>query len=128
MTTVLEPLGPPSGSYDDLEPLLWRDLTWELDAWATAGQTATLWWRDDDATRPTPALARLRQLAQDNGIPVALAVVPAGAQICVLFASANDDPRSASTPIALYRRTGEARSTLSSPGCSASGTGPPFRR
>jgi len=80
MTTVLASLTPASGSYDDLASLLWRDLRWELDAWATAGQTATLWWRDDDAVRPTPALARLRRLTEGAGVPLALAVVPASAE------------------------------------------------
>ena len=31
----------------------WPDLTAELDRWGEAGRTATLWWRDDDATAPS---------------------------------------------------------------------------
>ena len=40
----------------------WADLDAELDRWKAAGRAATLWWRDDDATRPTPALDRLLAL------------------------------------------------------------------
>ncbi|MEO1089501.1 MAG: polysaccharide deacetylase [Pseudomonadota bacterium] len=35
------------------------------------------WWRDDDAGRDAPALARLLELAEARRCPVALAVVPA---------------------------------------------------
>jgi hypothetical protein len=52
----------------------WADLERELDIWGAAGRTATLWWRDDDAVRPTPALDRLLALAA--GVPLALAVIP----------------------------------------------------
>ncbi|HEY9057312.1 MAG TPA: polysaccharide deacetylase family protein, partial [Aurantimonas sp.] len=40
------------------------------------GRTVALWWRDDDATQPTPALARLVAAAQRHRAPLALAVVP----------------------------------------------------
>lgn len=53
----------------------WSDLEGELDAWRAAGRCATFWWRDDDATRPGPRLARLFECA--NGAPVSLAVIPA---------------------------------------------------
>jgi peptidoglycan/xylan/chitin deacetylase (PgdA/CDA1 family) len=49
----------------------------ELDLWAAAGRKARLWLRDDDATRPTPALDRLLALTARHGVPVTLAVVPA---------------------------------------------------
>ncbi|HEX3500811.1 MAG TPA: hypothetical protein VHT04_15955 [Stellaceae bacterium] len=52
----------------------WSDLEGELDLWRAAGRRATLWWRDDDAVRPTPALDRLLALAA--GLPLALAVIP----------------------------------------------------
>ena len=52
----------------------WSDLEGELDLWRQAGRCATLWWRDDDAVRPTPALDRLIALA--DGLPLALAVIP----------------------------------------------------
>ena len=55
----------------------WSDLGDELDRWADAGLSATLWWRDDDAARATPALGRLLGLRAGLGIPLALAVVPA---------------------------------------------------
>jgi hypothetical protein len=52
----------------------WADLERELDRWHAAGRPATLWWRDDDAVRPTPALDRLLTLA--DGLPLALAAIP----------------------------------------------------
>ncbi|MCA3260675.1 MAG: polysaccharide deacetylase family protein [Telmatospirillum sp.] len=55
----------------------WTDLTATLDAYAAAGKSATLWWRDDDATHPTAALDRLLAIAPT--IPLALAVIPARA-------------------------------------------------
>lgn len=55
----------------------WNDLRSELDAWQAAGRTATLWWRDDDAVHPAPALERLLAIAADQTVPVALAVIPA---------------------------------------------------
>lgn len=36
-----------------------------------------MWWRDDDATQPTPALACLVAAARRHGAPLALAVIPA---------------------------------------------------
>ena len=52
----------------------WQAFRDELDLWAEAGQTATLWWRDDDATEDTPDLRRLLDVAGDT--PITLAVVP----------------------------------------------------
>lgn len=60
----------------------WRDLERELDAWGKAGEIATLWWRDDDATTATTALQRLFELtatAAEPPLPIALAVIPARA-------------------------------------------------
>jgi hypothetical protein len=48
----------------------------ELIKWRTLGFRPRLWWRDDDARRPTPALDRLLVLAQTA--PLTLAIVPAG--------------------------------------------------
>lgn len=59
-------------------PTGWSDLVAELDIWADTGRTAPFWWRDDDATRPGPALERLISVA--DGIPLSLAVIPAGAE------------------------------------------------
>jgi len=53
-------------------------LTSELGRWRRAGQTAVLWWRDDDARAPTPALRRLLDLSDAHDIPLSLAVVPDG--------------------------------------------------
>ena len=54
----------------------WDTLRRELDAWGRAGRVATLWWRDDDARTPGPRLDRL--LALSAGLPLSLAVIPAG--------------------------------------------------
>ena len=48
----------------------------ELDRWAALGRRARLWLRDDDATRPTPALDRLLALSALHAVPVTLAVIP----------------------------------------------------
>lgn len=58
----------------------WDALARELDGWLAAGRAAALWWRDDDAARPSPALDRLLALAGDRALPIALAVVPAAAE------------------------------------------------
>lgn len=54
----------------------WAALDAELACWAEAGRVATLWWRDDDAARPTPALDRLLALRRGFDVPLALAVIP----------------------------------------------------
>jgi hypothetical protein len=56
----------------------WGDLIDELDRWAEAARVARLWWRDDDAVRPTPQLDRLLGLA--DGVPIGLAVIPASVE------------------------------------------------
>src|SRR5580704_15442235 len=55
----------------------WPDLVEELDRWRDTGRSATMWWRDDDAVTATPRLGDLLSLA--DGIPLALAVIPASA-------------------------------------------------
>ena len=65
---------------DPLDSMDWSDLTDELDAWRAEGRIATLWWRDDDAAAPAPALDRLAGLAGEHGVTVGLAVIPALAQ------------------------------------------------
>jgi hypothetical protein len=55
---------------------IWRDLEAALDAAARRGEMIRLWWRDDDAGRSDPALARLLELAERHSVPIALAVVP----------------------------------------------------
>lgn len=51
----------------------------EVAAWAAAGLALPLWLRDDDATVPGPALDRLIDAAAGWGLPLHLAVIPAGA-------------------------------------------------
>lgn len=58
----------------------WAALEAELDAWAAAGRSARIWWRDDDAVADAPALRRLLDLAAAQGAPLALAVIPAAAE------------------------------------------------
>jgi hypothetical protein len=50
----------------------------ELGRWGRAGRRAVLWWRDDDARAPTPALERLLALADRRRTPVTMAVIPDG--------------------------------------------------
>lgn len=57
----------------------WQDLSAELDRWDATGRTATFWWRDDDATHVTPSLERLLGISAETGMPIAIAVIPAGA-------------------------------------------------
>ena len=38
----------------------WLGVESELGHWQRAGRVATLWWRDDDAAAPTPALLQGR--------------------------------------------------------------------
>jgi hypothetical protein len=57
----------------------WAAIDEELARWRDAGRIPTLWWRDDDAVDATPALDRLLSLQRTHGVPLALAVVPAGA-------------------------------------------------
>jgi len=53
----------------------WTDLIAELGCWHCAGQTATFWWRDDDAVAPSSQLDRLLKFAEQ--VPLSLAVIPA---------------------------------------------------
>lgn len=62
-----------------MDALSWNDLERELAQWRHAGRTPDLWWRDDDAGEPNPALDHLLRLARSSGVPLALAVVPAQA-------------------------------------------------
>ena len=57
----------------------WRAFDLEIARWRDAGREVEFWWRDDDATRPAPELARLLALAAATEVPLALAVVPEGA-------------------------------------------------
>lgn len=55
----------------------WSDLTSELDCWRQAGQTATFWWRDDDAGPDDDHLGPFLEQRERLGVPLALATVPA---------------------------------------------------
>lgn len=57
----------------------WQAFGAELQRWADAGREAAFWWRDDDAMRADAALDRLLVLAERARVPLALAVIPAGA-------------------------------------------------
>ena len=50
-----------------------------LDKAAARARPVEFWWRDDDAVTATPALDRLLALATRHDLPLALAVIPAGA-------------------------------------------------
>jgi len=56
-----------------------KTLLTELEAYQSAGLTAELWWRDDDAAEPTVELDRLIELSNRSGVPCGLAAVPAKA-------------------------------------------------
>jgi hypothetical protein len=58
----------------------WEDLDAELDRWAKLNLRAELWWRDDDATVPSPALDQLLVLRRELDVPLSLAVIPARAE------------------------------------------------
>jgi len=55
----------------------WQALEAELALWRAAGQRATLWCRDDDASRDSPPLQRLLDFAERAALPVGLAAIPA---------------------------------------------------
>lgn len=58
----------------------WDRLSAEVARWRDEGRTVDFWWRDDDARRSTPELGRLLQLSAASGVPLALAVIPEGAE------------------------------------------------
>jgi len=66
----------------------WQRLDGELDAWRARGLRATLWLRDDDACADSPALRRLLDLARDYRVPVAIAAIPAAADVTLVDAIA----------------------------------------
>ena len=55
--------------------------TAELARWRDEGLTLPVWWRDDDAIEPTPALDRLLGLAEAFTAPLHLAIVPQPAKL-----------------------------------------------
>ncbi len=53
----------------------WAALAGELARWRAAGRLPELWWRDDDAAAPTPALRRLLAVSSESGVPLAVAAI-----------------------------------------------------
>jgi len=62
-----------------------------LDDAASRSTQIAFWWRDDDAETATPALDRLLRLARRNKLPLALAIIPKGAD-APLAARLADEP------------------------------------
>jgi hypothetical protein len=58
----------------------WARLDGEFELWQAAGRTATLWWRDDDASAPGPKLDRLLEITEEGDAGLLLAVIPARAE------------------------------------------------
>lgn len=58
----------------------WERLYAALSRWRAAERTPCLWWRDDDAVTTTSALERLLDLSRHHSAPLALAVIPEGAE------------------------------------------------
>ena len=56
--------------------MTWSDLHAALDERNHAGRPVQFWWRDDDASVPSPALERAVGLSKKYAIPLALAVIP----------------------------------------------------
>jgi len=54
----------------------WQPLEEEFQLWRDAGLILPLWWRDDDAIEPTPALDRLITLSSKFDVPLHLAIIP----------------------------------------------------
>lgn len=62
----------------------WMELRSECARWKDAGRVVDFWWRDDDACHEDAALTQLLQLAAQEQVPLALAVIPLGVQPQVL--------------------------------------------
>jgi len=92
----------------------WEALAAELDAWSAAGLTAEVWWRDDDAGAPCPALDRLLALAAETGAPLSLAVIPAKAEAAL---AATLDRHAAETAVLQH---GVAHRNYAAPGAKKS--------
>ncbi|MEM6565353.1 MAG: polysaccharide deacetylase family protein, partial [Pseudomonadota bacterium] len=54
----------------------WSPLRHALYGYRRDGLSLPIWWRDDDAIAPTPALDRLLQVSTNVELPVHLAVIP----------------------------------------------------
>lgn len=71
--------------------IAWRWIDGETAAWRRAGHAPLLWWRDDDARRPSAGLDRLLRLSQARRVPLALAVIPDG-DLSALAAATGGNP------------------------------------
>lgn len=87
----------------------WPELRTRLDEIAAQDRSIQLWWRDDDAGRDHPALARLLTLAERHDLPVALAVVPT-------WLDADARTRIASCRLAIVLQHGYAHADHAAPG------------
>ena len=67
----------------------WTALDAELAIWRAEGLHLPIWWRDDDAIAPSPALDRLAALAEDLSLPVHIAVIPKHAEPALAAYSKN---------------------------------------
>lgn len=68
--------GPRQDAEGLVRRLLWNAVEREARSWRRAGHAPVLWWRDDDARRPSAGLDRLLGLARRFEAPLALAVIP----------------------------------------------------
>ncbi len=66
--------------WESAQPPGWDDLQRELDIWQSRGRKVVFWWRDDDARTEGAALDRLIDLSDRVRMPLALAVIPVGAE------------------------------------------------
>jgi predicted glycosyltransferase len=73
------PSAAPAILHPALSPSFRAVIRHTLDSLADRGETRPFWWRDDDATTPSPALERLLALAEQLATPLALAAIPAAA-------------------------------------------------
>lgn len=67
----------------------WVLLAAELDAWESTGQSASLWWRDDDAAAPGPKLDQLVHISSNAGL--LLAVIPERLELSLVAALSDAD-------------------------------------
>jgi hypothetical protein len=61
--------------------MTWSEFHAALDERNHAGRPVQFWWRDDDASAPSPALERAVGLSKKYGVPLALAVIPQDATL-----------------------------------------------
>ncbi len=59
----------------------WAALERELELWRQDNVPITLWWRDDDAQKPSAQLDRLIQLSITSKTPLVLATIPRGVDV-----------------------------------------------